>query len=561
MAERKRRPPSNKVKPGTPHPTKAYTVRGYDGKWISRKAFNAAKKVRAAKEKGGALVKRTSSAVTKVADKAGELLKIKKGDRGIVRGIKDTYKLGKDTRKSARAAYKAGQITREVYDKLVKGGKDFFGGVKESGKAVKRVTNALKPGGKLVAQAKKFNGVNYDLIPKNIRGQLVKVAKDNGKSKTFKFDYNKIPKDLTKKRTEFKAPEFDKPRKGKVKVDGKTVYTKRDIKGDVKSKVKGAETRVKKNVNKLKSNVKQSWATRPQTNVSKKFQKSGNLQRTEKINKGIRKIIGERKGSAIKGTAKSLLKSFKNPAAWKYAGIDTALNLGVDLAMSPLHKRAAKARGVSVEEYKDYIYSANPFKKAPWEKDKKKKVKSNEPKEKVIRNRRGRVVNKKKSTTRFSDADEKMTKGNVYTTDKDGNFVRITERDQNEAAVLNFLEKQKTNPVKEEKAQPIGTANKTNKEPAKVIGKTDEKSNVNNLKVKDKKKTNVDTRGKQAGTYAAGYIDAKPAKKKRMHSIEKKNREIHGDSAVDRLKQKHKEWKIARKNGTLEKWRAKWKKK
>ena len=120
------------------------------------------------------------------------------------------------------------------------------------------------------------------------------------------------------------------------------------------------------------------------------------------------------------------------------------------------------------------------------------------------------------------------------------------------------IEKQKDN---NSKAQPIGTANKTNKEPAKVIGKTDEKSNVNNLKVKDKKKTNVDTRGKQAGTYAAGYIDAKPAKKKRMHSIEKKNREIHGDSAVDRLKQKHKEWKIARKNGTLEKWRAKWKKK
>ena len=81
MAERKRRPPSNKVKPGTPHPTKAYTVRGYDGKWISRKAFNAAKRARAAKEKGGALVKRTSSAVTKVADKAGELLKIKKANR------------------------------------------------------------------------------------------------------------------------------------------------------------------------------------------------------------------------------------------------------------------------------------------------------------------------------------------------------------------------------------------------------------------------------------------------------------------------------------------------
>ena len=109
MAERKRRPPSGKIKPGTPHPTKAYTVRGFDGRWISRKAYNAAKRGRekatTATKKGGSLVKRASSAVTKAskgamtkASKAGELLKIRKGDKGIVRAVKDTYKLGKDTR-------------------------------------------------------------------------------------------------------------------------------------------------------------------------------------------------------------------------------------------------------------------------------------------------------------------------------------------------------------------------------------------------------------------------------------------------------------------------------
>ena len=50
-------------------------------------------------------------------------------------------------------------------------------------------------------------------------------------------------------------------------------------------------------------------------------------------------------------------------------------------------------------------------------------------------------------------------------------------------------------------------------------------------------------------------------KKLKMHSIERKNREIHGNKAVDRLKTKHKEWKKARKEGKLDEWRKKWKKK
>ena len=77
MAERKRRPPSNKLKPGTPHPTKAYTVRGYDGRWISTKAFNAAKRAKTkAAQKGGALAKRTTSAVKKGIKVLSEQLKI-----------------------------------------------------------------------------------------------------------------------------------------------------------------------------------------------------------------------------------------------------------------------------------------------------------------------------------------------------------------------------------------------------------------------------------------------------------------------------------------------------
>ena len=176
MSERKRRPPSSKVKPGTPHPTKAYTVRGYDGRWISTKAFNAAKRARQkAAQKGGALVKRTSSAVTKVAKSASDLLKIQKGDKGIVRAVKDVYKLGKDTRKSANALYKAGKITREVHDKLVKGGKDFVGGVREAGKATRRAYEKTKPGGKIVKVSKDLPKFKYEALPKQKGGAIVKT--------------------------------------------------------------------------------------------------------------------------------------------------------------------------------------------------------------------------------------------------------------------------------------------------------------------------------------------------------------------------------------------------
>jgi hypothetical protein len=203
------------------------------------------------------------SALTKTTNKAGELLKIKKGDKGLVRGVKDLYKMGKDTRNSANALYEAGKITREVHDKLVKGTKDFFGGVKESGKATKRVVNALKPGGKLVAQAKKFNGVNYDLIPKNIRGELAKVSTDGGKSKTFKFDYNKIPKDLTKKTpTRFRAPGTDNPRKDPSRPKKQTFKTKakdrlKSVKSHFKKDFKKTVNQGKNLVNNLKSKPNQ----------------------------------------------------------------------------------------------------------------------------------------------------------------------------------------------------------------------------------------------------------------------------------------------------------------
>tara|TARA_R100001443_G_scaffold86895_1_gene93519 strand:- start:494 stop:1054 length:561 start_codon:yes stop_codon:yes gene_type:complete len=48
---------------------------------------------------------------------------------------------------------------------------------------------------------------------------------------------------------------------------------------------------------------------------------------------------------------------------------------------------------------------------------------------------------------------------------------------------------------------------------------------------------------------------------KKMGSIEKKNRKIHGDTAINKLKIKHADWKKARKEGKLDEWKKKYKKK
>ena len=83
--------------------------------------------------------------------------------------------------------------------------------------------------------------------------------------------------------------------------------------------------------------------------------------------------------------------------------------------------------------------------------------------------------------------------------------------------------------------KPIGKADDSNKTSAKPIGKTDEKGKPNNLTIKKKKK--------------------------KMHSIEKKNREIHGDKAINKLKIRHADWKKARKEGKLKEWEKKYKRK
>tara|TARA_R100001443_G_scaffold115676_1_gene134004 strand:- start:1497 stop:2150 length:654 start_codon:yes stop_codon:yes gene_type:complete len=93
--------------------------------------------------------------------------------------------------------------------------------------------------------------------------------------------------------------------------------------------------------------------------------------------------------------------------------------------------------------------------------------------------------------------------------------------------------------------------------------KISKKRDLTNIPVKDGLKVNKSENKDSSNKNSSNKNSSNKEKLKsgKMHSIEKKNREIHGDAAVDRLKQKHKEWKKARKEGKLDEWKKKWKKK
>ena len=503
MAERKRRPPSNKVKPGTPHPTKAHTVRGFDGRWVTRKSFNAAKKARGLAKKGGALVKRTSSAVTKAtkgamtkASKAGDLLKINKGDKGLVRGIKDTYQFGKDTRKSADALYKAGKITREVHDKLVKGAKDFFGGVKEAGKATRRAYEKTKPGGKIVktkgSKLSKYTKPPSKIVKspggKVVRSPSGKVVKSPG-GKVVKSSGGKLVNRPTVKTQKYNAPRVDKSTRAKTTA------------GRIKTRT---TSHAKKAIRDTSSNIKQAKAI---SNLNRANLGDSLKTKANKTSKYLRGLKPKTFGKFVKGGLASL-------------GIGYAADWAADQAVDRTFRALSGKNKMSLKEYRN----ERDKKLASIGKNKDKSTTDNKPT--VTRNRRGRVTSVKQKPLKtwkdpYGSGDTLKTKG----------------KEQLKTEV-NEVKKTKTKTPQTKPTPAVKTGGQGNQQ--------------------RKPKSNVDTRGKQAGAYAAGYLDAKPTKKKRMHSIEKKNREIHGDKAVDTLKQKHKEWKLARKNGTLDAWRKKW---
>ena len=518
MAERKRRTPSQKIKPGTPHPTKAHTVRGFDGRWVTRKSYNAAKKAKEVAKKGGSLVKRVTSAVTKSSK--GDLLKIKKGDKGIVRAIKDTYKLGKDTRKSADAVYKAGKETRKVHDQLVKGGKEFVKGTREAGKATRRAYERLKPGGKIV-KTKGSKITKYtkpaSKIVRSPGGKVVKspggkVVKSPG-GKMVKSPGGKLTTRAKVKAQKYTAPKTRIPTKGKVKVDGKTVYTKRDIKGDVKSKVKGAKSRVKQTVNKAKSGAKKTWATRPMGTVAKEFSKPGKFQKIKSLSRG--------------------LKASQN---LKTLGIGIAANWTVDQAVDRTFRALAGKNKMSLKDFRaEQATKLEEAKKRVWGGKKKTKAKSTTTttdKPKVTRNRRGRVVS--------TSTSKQNNKG-------------LTFKNMKEAGLLD-------QPVSTPKSTPNTTTKvkkQNNNQPKPKITKPS--NQVKNKVVKKKKDKEVSVGNMIGATLQIPKKKEAPKKKKytMRDRMRAKNVAIHGEDAIKSVEKYNKGWQAARKAGTLKEFKKK----
>lgn len=522
MADRKRRPPSSKVKPGTPHPTKAYTVRGYDGRWISTKAFNAAKRAKEkATTKGGALVKRTTSAVTKVANKAGDLLKIKKGDKGIVRAVKDTFKLGKDTRKSVETVKNAGKVTRQVHDKLVKGGKDFLSGVREAGKDTKRAVNQLKPGGKLVAQAKKFNGVNYNAIPKNLRGALVKVSKDGGKGKTFKFDYKKIPKSFEKKPTP-KVPTSATPKTKAGRVKTKATY-----------QAKRTASQARKFARNTATKAREATAT-TRFGTGKPFPEASKAAKTSKAVK-MSKYLKSLKPSTIAGGA------VKGGIG---AGVEVGLErLGKHLVNRGFRQLEGKQK-MSMKEYKALLDKREADRKSRTKfglfvKKKGTDTKKTETKSKAkkITNRRGRVVG-----TRKTDPGVELKGGKELSSS-----IRARQKKMSPWEVKKEVQPGNDLKVKQ---------NNTTVENTKVVKQGGQGNQQRNQKKSD-----------TPYWQSPRFSDKSEKKTKKKYTardrMADKNRKIFGTNSkgedrVTLLQKKHKEWKQARKAGTLDAWRKKW---
>ncbi len=93
---------------------------------------------------------------------------------------------------------------------------------------------------------------------------------------------------------------------------------------------------------------------------------------------------------------------------------------------------------------------------------------------------------------------------------------------------------------------------------------------LNELKGKNKKEISISTKKTKNEVYEDEHPLSDPdynpesTKKNRpikRGAIEKENVKRFGKDVVDELKNKHAEWKEARKSGTLDKWREKWKNK
>merc|ERR1712072_839908 len=356
------------------------------------------------------------------------------GDKGIVRAIKDTYKFGKDTRKSADAVYKAGKVTRKVHDQHVKGGKEFVKGTREAGKATRRAYERLKPGGKIVKT--KGSKITKHTKPdsKIVRSPGGKVVKSPGgkvvKSpggKMVKSPGGKLTTRAKVKAQNYKAPKVGKPLRAKT-VAGRTAQrTAGQARKTARDAAKRArETKAVSNFNRAKLG-KDSLKTR--------------AGKTTKWLRGMK--------------PKNLLGGIKQGVA--YSAIGYAADQAVDRASH-------------------FLYN---------------KVTGKKPK--VTRNKRGRVVSK----------NTPLPGGKELSSSIRGKQKQIQPK---------APEVKKEKPF-ENRISGGGQGNKQRK-----------KQTTTQKQVPNKKKKQV-----SVGNMIGATIQ-KP-KKKRMHAIEKRNREIHGDKA------------------------------
>merc|ERR1712072_394643 len=351
------------------------------------------------------------------------------GDKGIVRAIKDTYKFGKDTRKSADAVYKAGKVTRKVHDQLVKGGKEFVKGTREAGKATRRAYERLKPGGKMV---------------KSPGGKLTTRAKVKAQN--------------------YKAPKVGKPLRAKT-VAGRTAQrTAGQARKTARDTAKRArETKAVSNFNRAKLG-KDSLKTR--------------AGKTTKWLRGMK--------------PKNLLGGIKQGVA--YSAIGYAADQAVDRASHFLYNKVTGKK----TKFKDHQSAMAALKdpKKPWfvkSKPKAKLTTTTTNKPKVTRNKRGRVVSK----------NTPLPGGKELSSSIRGKQKQIQPK---------APEVKKEKPF-ENRISGGGQGNKQRK-----------KQTTTQKQVPNKKKKQV-----SVGNMIGATIQ-KP-KKKRMHAIEKRNREIHGDKA------------------------------
>jgi len=582
MADKKRnrRPPSDKIKPGTPHPTKAYTVRGYDGRWISRKAFNAAKRARKVAEKGGALVKRSSSALNKITNRSNKLLKINKGDRGLVRGIKDTYKFGKDTRRTADALYKAGKITREIHDKLVTGGRSFIQGIKELPKDARRLFERTKPGGKIVRVSKDSPRFKYEGLPKQRGGALVKTPKTSSAltirkkkptttktTKTRKLNPRQERKLALQKQTQKTDTSFN--RRWKVKGSktnpfiGKGTNEQKLLKAGQQKVLKSSKEKLppaqSRKASKTKStskfgknilNTKGGISNPKAKQVGRiAIRGLGNIPGPKKkgqigplwrgLNKGIRKIKGIKTNSKV---LKAVTPFAKKHVKWLSlldtpSAVKGTIGLGKDLENARrllLKGRRAKLIGpINSKKYgrldthditsEDTLRSDESYKRH--------------------KSRREKLEAKEDATKR---SNKNKPSNNNKTKVNNNNNLSSKDRDD----------------IKNEKelSKVLANKNKSGGSPTKVsekktVVKSDGKSG-NNQKPKD-------TRGKEAGAYAAGYTDGQKSKKKKTKKLtmrdrmRAKNEAIHGKEAIKKVSEYNKKWQKAKREGKLKEFKKK----